>query len=176
MDKGEAFWEKMCWNAGKEWIVEDKMWKRMWEGQKKPFKMETGDRGTIKVYPGRLICEKNCRGFLILNVPNPRTKEKDRRDFDVEIYCLIVPKGSNKDEVIRDMIRQVKVQYPGKRIWIRESKRSLIKRLLGEGFSVSKTTALGSSDLIMDVPGTKNKKRKREPTPVHLDKSEIIRI
>lgn len=164
-------WEKLCWNAGREWIIADKMWTRMWEGKKKPFKMETGDRGSVTVYPGKMVKDSRSRGFAILNILSPKTKEKEGRDFDVEIYCIAIQKA-DKDDVIANVVNQVKDQCQGKRLWMREPKRSIIRRLQQHGFEAKKDSALGSWSLTLDIP--KGKKRKRTPAPVYLDPDEIL--
>lgn len=169
MSGDREMWEKLCWNAGREWLIEDKVWTRMWEGKKKPFKMETGDRGSVSIYSGKMIKGSLNRGFAIISARNPKTEEKE----DAEIYCLVIQKA-DKDAVISDLVEQIKDQYHGKKLLIREPKRCIIRRLKKEGFTVVKKTALGSSTLTLEVPEGEKKKKKRVPAPVHLEPDEIL--
>lgn len=160
MEKGQTYWESVCWNGGVEWVLNQVYWKRMWEGKTKAVRIKTSDSDRISVRPAVMICDSRREGFALLNVLSHASKEKLESPYDLEIYCIAWNKLQedrktrvDKVRIVREIVEEIGGNYPGKRVITRVKKRSLVRMLVANGFKEA------GGVLSAEMP--KGRKRKR---------------
>lgn len=158
-------WEKICWDSGTEWVLEQPFWKRIWEPKKKPIRDKDGQLQ----YPATIVPVHSNSGFALLST----LKKKVKKDswYDIEIYAICISKLESDNvtkikrrTVVSELVELLRQDYQGQKLIYKTSKRSFIEQLIAGGFAIQKT---GGKEKILFVNFPRILKKKKNPPSVH---------